>query len=143
MSFQCDRRPSSVSPWRHVRRRKTFPAAVIPEAQPALSEVLLYTSKVTQLIRISRKQYEQPSTPDHLAQSVSRAIVRRAELAFVSETVADRRQGRTRRRLLNMTGIVEGGVVSDSLDVLIDLVATLQANLATPSHVLVGPNGWA
>ena len=45
--------------------------------------------------------------------------------------------------LLNTTGIVDGGAVSASLDALIDLVAALQVNLATPSHIVVGPLGWA
>jgi hypothetical protein len=45
--------------------------------------------------------------------------------------------------LLNVTGTVDGGAVSDSLDALVDLIAILQTNLATPSHILVGPLGWS
>jgi hypothetical protein len=39
--------------------------------------------------------------------------------------------------------IVDGDEVSDSLDALIDLIATLEDNLATPTHILVDPLGWA
>jgi len=38
---------------------------------------------------------------------------------------------------------VDGGVVEDSLDGLIDLVAELQTNLSTPSHILMSPTTWA
>jgi HK97 family phage major capsid protein len=43
----------------------------------------------------------------------------------------------------NVTGIVNGGEISDSLDGLIDLVAELQENLSTPSLILLSPTAWA
>ena len=41
--------------------------------------------------------------------------------------------------------MVDGGDINDGdgLDVLIDLVATLQTNLATPSHLVLCPTAWA
>ena len=45
--------------------------------------------------------------------------------------------------LVNVANVVEGDDVSQSLDALVDLIAVLQDNLATPSHILVDPLGWA
>src|SRR5690606_26696368 len=45
--------------------------------------------------------------------------------------------------LLNQTGIVAGGMVTGSLDELIDLVAELETNGATPSHLVLDPLGYA
>jgi hypothetical protein len=56
----------------------------IPEGEPTLSEVLVYTAKVTQLVRLSNEQYAQAGTADQLASSVARAVTRRADLAFVA-----------------------------------------------------------
>ncbi len=42
-----------------------------------------------------------------------------------------------------MGNVVQGDEVSDSLDALVDLVATLQNNLSTPTHILLDPLGWA
>jgi hypothetical protein len=44
---------------------------------------------------------------------------------------------------LNTTSVVDGGEVADDLDVLVDLVAALQVNLAVPSHIVIGPPGWS
>jgi hypothetical protein len=60
-------------------------AAPFTEAQPDLSEALIWTTKVGQLVRISREQYSQPSTADQLAQSVARAIVRKADLNYLAQ----------------------------------------------------------
>ncbi|GLP74927.1 hypothetical protein TUM20983_20370 [Mycobacterium antarcticum] len=121
----------------------TAEGSTIDEAQPELSEALVHTSKVTQLVRLSREQYQQPSTPEQLAQSVSRAVTRRANLAFLTEPTPTAPAVAPVAGLLNTVGIVDGGTVTDSLDVLIDLVATLQTNLATPSSLVLGPRGWA
>ena len=45
--------------------------------------------------------------------------------------------------LVNTDDVVEGDDVSGSLDALVDLVAQLQDNLATPSHILLDPLSWA
>ena len=45
--------------------------------------------------------------------------------------------------LINVSGIVNGGSVAGDLDTLVDAIADLQANGSTPSHIIVGPQGWA
>jgi hypothetical protein len=58
---------------------------VIPESDPQLAEVLVHTAKITQLVRVSSEQWTQPQTAGQLAQSVARAVTRRADLAFLAE----------------------------------------------------------
>ncbi len=108
--------------------------STIPEAQPDLAEATIHTGKIAQNLRITNEQYRQAGTPAQLAQSVARSITRRADLALLTEPVTG---------LVNTTGIVDGGAVTASLDALIDLIATLQVNLANPTHIVVGPLGWA
>ena len=117
--------------------------STVPEAQPDLAEATIHTAKVCQLLRVTSEQYRQPNTPAQLAQSVARSVTRRADLAFLSEAAPTAPAVAPTAGLLNTTGIVDGGAVSASLDALVDLVATLQVNLANPTHIVVGPLGWA
>lgn len=115
----------------------------IPEAQPDLAERVIYTSKVTQLVRLSNEQFLQPSTAETIAQSVARAVTRRGDLFFVQQPAPTAPAVAPVAGLANVVGLVDGGLVGDTLDVLIDLIATLQKNLATPSLLLLDPTGWA
>lgn len=121
----------------------TAEGSEIPEAAPQLAEVLVHTAKVTQLVRVSREQYQQASTAQQLSASVARAITRRADLAFVDEPAPTAPAVAPVAGILNVPGIVEGGPVVGNLDGLVDLLAELQDNLATPTHILVGPKTWA
>jgi HK97 family phage major capsid protein len=114
----------------------------IPEGEPVLAERLVHTAKVTQLVRLSNEQWSQTNTSAQLAQSVSRAITRRADLAFVAEVAPVAPAVAPVAGLVNVPGIVEGADVSGSLDALVDLIAQLQDNLSIPSHILVDPLGW-
>ena len=115
----------------------------IPEGQPTLSEAVVFTSKVSKLLRITSEQYRQAGTPAQLAASAARAVTRRADQAFLTEAAPVGPAVAPSAGLLNTAGIINGGAVSGNLDALVDLVATLQTNLATPSNILVGPLGWA
>lgn len=114
----------------------------IPEGDPALAEVLVHTAKVSQLVRLSNEQWNQNNVASQLSASVSRAITRRADVAFVAEPAPVGPAVAPMAGLVNVAGIVEGDQVAGSLDALIDLVAQLQDNLATPSAILVDPLGW-
>lgn len=120
----------------------TAEGAELDEAEPALSEALVRTSKITQLVRLSREQYAQDGTASTLAASVSRAIIKRADELFFNEAVPTPPALAPAPGLVNIAGVVEGGEISDNLDVLTDLIATLQANKATPSAVILDPLGW-
>ncbi|WP_029108547.1 phage major capsid protein [Mycobacterium sp. URHD0025] len=118
-------------------------AGTFSEAQPELSEALIWTTKIGELLRISREQYLQPSTPDQLAQSCARAIIRKADQNYLTQAAPVAPDNAPAAGLLNWPGIVDGGAVSENLDALIDLIAELEINLATPSHIILGPLGWA
>jgi HK97 family phage major capsid protein len=115
----------------------------LDESQPGLNEAVAYTAKLTQLIRLSREQYFQVSTPDQLSLSVQRAIIRRADIAFLSEPAPQAPANAPMPGLLNTVGIIDGGSVSTNLDKISDLIARLEDNLAIPSAIVVDPLGWS
>ncbi len=117
-------------------------ASPIPEADSDLAEVTVYTSKVSQLVRLSNELYAQAGTAQQLSQSVSRALVKRADQAFISEADPSPNNAPS-AGLLNIAGTVAGDQVSGSLDALVDLVAQLQANGSTPTHIVIDPLGWS
>src|SRR5262249_46739649 len=111
----------------------------IPDANPTLAERLVHTAKCSQLVRLSNEQWYQTNTATQLSQSVSRAITRRADIAFVAEAAPSGPAVAPVAGLVHVPGIVQGGDVAGSLDSLVDLVAQLQDNLSIPSHILVDP----
>jgi len=130
------------SPCRDDEASFTAEGSEISEAEPDLAEVLVYTAKVTQLVRITNEQFNQTNTASQLSTSVARAINRRANTAFVAEAAPVLPAVAPSVRLVNVEGVLDGGTVAESLDALADLVALLEDNLAIPSQILVGPVGW-
>lgn len=121
----------------------TAEADVIPEANPALNETLVFTGKVTQLIRLSNEQYRQPGTSSELSDSVRRAVIKKANEAFLTQAAPTGGAVTPPAGLMNTTGIVNGGAIAGDLDKLVDLVATLQANGSNPSQIILSPAAWA
>lgn len=117
--------------------------ATISEADPALSEVLVYTGKIAQLIRLSREQFVTGNTATEMSASVSRAITKKADEAFLAQVAPTSPAVTPPAGVLNVTGIETGGAVTASLDALIDLVATLEANGSVPTGIIIDPVGWA
>lgn len=115
----------------------------IPEGNPQMLDVALYTSKITQLIRLSREQYKQAGTPAQLGASVRRAITKKADQAFLTQVAPSGGAVAPMAGLFNISGVVAGGEVTGDLDVLTDLVAALESNGANPSLIVVDPLGWA
>ena len=60
-------------------------ASEIPEAEPELAQCVVFTGKISLLVRVSREQYYQDGTADQLAASVSRALIRKADEAFLTQ----------------------------------------------------------
>lgn len=115
----------------------------IPEADPGLSEVVVHTGKVAQLVRLSREQWVQQGTASMLSASVRRAVLTKANAAFIAQAAPVSPAVTPPAGLLNIAGIETGGAVDADLDALVDLVATLEGNGATPSHIVLDPVGWA
>lgn len=68
---------------------------------------------------------------------------RRADIALVQQVAPTPPALGPSTGLGQISGVVDGGEISDSLDGLIDLVAELQENGSTPSQVLMSPTAWA
>lgn len=117
--------------------------AEIPLSDPELAEAVIYTGKVAQLVPMSREQFNKIGTSGLIANSVQRAIVTKANTAFLNQVAPTAPAVTPPRGILTTTGLVPGGAVAGDLDVLVDLVATLQENGATPSHILLAPDAWA
>lgn len=118
-------------------------ATEIDESNPALSEVIVHTGKISQLVKMSSEQYQQESTASQLAASVARAIIKRADEAYLAQVAPTPPAVHPPTGLLNIGGIVDGGDIGVNLDGLVDLIAELEAEGSTPSHIVVDPRGWA
>lgn len=117
--------------------------AAFSEANPGLSETLVFTTKVGQLLRLSREQWHQDNAEVRLSESVARAVTKKANLAYLTQVAPTAPATTPPAGLLNVSGIVNGGAVADDLDTLIDLIATLETNGGTPSHIIASPTAWA
>lgn len=115
----------------------------IPEATPDLDEVVVRTAKITQLVRLSNEQQRQQGTEQRLATSANRAVVKKANEAFLTQPAPTSPNDTPPAGIVNIAGIVEGDEISTNLDPLVDLVAQLEANKGTPSGIIVGPQVWA
>jgi len=114
----------------------------ITESDPGLAEVRIYTGKVAQLVRVSREQAAQINAARLLSESVSRAVTRAADAAFIAQTAPTPPQVTPPAGLLNVPGILAGAVTGD-LDGLIDLAAQIAGNNGQASHVILAPTSWA
>jgi HK97 family phage major capsid protein len=117
--------------------------AVIPEADPVLAETTVYTGKVSQLVRLSREQWGQDGAAERLSESVARAVVKRANEAYIAQAAPTAPAVTPPAGLLNVSGILNGGAVATSLDKLVDLFATIEGNGGTPTHIVLSPVAWA
>ena len=117
--------------------------ATISESDPDLNEAVVFTVKVAQLVRLSYEQFSQDGTAAELSRSVSRAVTVKANQVYLTQAAPTAPATYPPAGLLNVSGIVPGGAVDGSLDELIDLVAELEGNGATPSAIVCDPVAWA
>lgn len=103
-----------------------------------LDEVIVKTKKLTRLAKVSNEQFNKPPTANQMATSFARDLVRKADAAYLGENTSPL------IGLLHTAGAVDAPTpVTDSLDVLVDLLAELEVNGAEPSHIIVDPLSWA
>lgn len=115
----------------------------IPEGDPVLSEVTVATGKIAQLVRLSREQYVQSNAATMLSDSVRRAVIKRADLAFIGQAAPVSPNVTPPAGLLNVAGITAGGAVDGDLDGLVDIVAGIAAAGGSATHILLSPTAWA
>lgn len=114
--------------------------AAIPEADPELAEALVQTTKVAKLLRVSREQFHQDGADSRLSQAASRSIVKKADDVLLNQP--DNGPTAPPAGLLHQ-GIPDAGEVDTNLDVLVDAIATAQANGSDPTHIVMAPDTWA
>ena len=112
------------------------------EAEPDLAEALVYTKKFGELVRITREQYRQAGTDQHLAQSVARSMIRKADNALLAQPAPVGPAVAPSTGLTNTAGLVTG-LLDGDLDVLIDLEASVRANRGIPAAWVLAPDMWA
>ena len=115
----------------------------IPEAAPTLSEVAVFTGKVTQLVRLSREQWTQPGVSQQLSESVKRAVVKKADEAFIDQAAPIPPAVTPPAGILNVPGVHAGPELSNNLDALVDIFAGIESKGGTPTHIVVAPDVWA
>ncbi|PND54446.1 phage major capsid protein [Mycobacterium sp. ENV421] len=117
--------------------------ATLDEASPDLSQAVVFTGKIAQLLRLSREQFSQDNASELLAASVARAVTKAGNIAYVSQVAPTPPAVTPPAGLLHISGIVNGGAIAESLDGLVDLLAELASNGSEPSHILMSPTAWA
>lgn len=121
----------------------TAEGTALTESDPGLSQTVVATGKVTQLVKLSREQFSQPNAQELISASVRRAVTKAGNNAYINQVAPTAPAVTPPAGLLNISGIVNGGAVADSLDGLVDLLATLASNGAEPSHIVMSPTAWA
>ena len=121
----------------------TAEGADIPEADSDLDEALVFTGKISRLMSVSREQFHQEGTAAQLSQSVQRALARKANEAYLTQAAPTGSNVTPPAGILNIDGLETGDPIDGDMDALIDLIAGLESNGATPSHILIDPTGWA
>ncbi|WP_244897639.1 phage major capsid protein [Mycobacterium alsense] len=107
------------------------------ENPPGLDEVEIKTKKLYRLVNLSFEQWQQDETAAAVANSVSTDLIAKADASFLGENTSPL------IGLLNAPDVIVGTQVANSLDNLVDLIATLEANRSKPSHIIVDPMSWA
>jgi len=115
----------------------------IDEAEPDLNETLVYTGKVAQLVRVSREQYRTGRSAELLSDSVRRAVVKRANRAYLAQPAPVGPDTTPPAGLLNLNISEDFGYVGPDLDALADAVADIETAGGTATHIIAAPDAWA
>lgn len=110
--------------------------AQIPEGDPGLDEILVHTKKLALTHTQSRESYTFPDAAAAVSTSLQRAITVAADNAFLN-SVSDP------TGLLNITGVINAGTITTTLDPILDGIAGIQQNYGNPSAIIIDPKSWA
>lgn len=111
-------------------------AAVIPDTNAVFDEVAISTYKVSALGKYSYEALQQPNAAQLILNSLQRAVVNKANLAYLGNAAAP-------TGLLNVAGITNGGVLGTSLDTLVDAQAGIEAAGGQATDIIASPSFWA
>jgi HK97 family phage major capsid protein len=106
------------------------------EDDPELDEIEVRTKKIVRLVSLSAEQFRKEQTAEQIAESVARDIVAKADRSYINDS-----GGPT--GLANVSDVIDGGMIGSDLDALVDLIADIETNGGTPSHIVLHPYAWA
>ncbi|WP_395704743.1 phage major capsid protein [Rhodococcus ruber] len=116
--------------------------ANIPEADPEHTEVVIHTGKVAVLVRTSREQHSQGNAAALVSDSVRRAIIRKANGAYLSQPAPTAPATTPPAGLLSLSP-TSGGTVADDFDVVADTLMGIEAANGQATHIVASPSAWA
>lgn len=116
-------------------------AAYLNLQEPALSQTLIHTHKITQMIFLSSELYRENGgvNAQLMSDSSMRAVTKEANNALMSHTPSERVP---LTGLANTPGIIDGGNVTDKLDPIADVIAQIESNGGTAGIVVAHPLAW-
>lgn len=115
----------------------------IPEADPDDTEKVIYTSKIAELIAVSREQYGQEDVASLLDDAVRDALIRKANRRFLAQAAP------TPPATNPPAGLINQGIssvltpIEDNLDPVVDAIAAIETAGGTATHILAHPVAWA
>lgn len=122
----------------------------IAEENPSLDELAFHTAKLAFITRVSNEamaNIDAGNTGDILTESLRRAITRKADSLFLTNVPADEPDSAqlSVAGLATNTSVIDGGTINDedALTPLIDTLATLGDNGATPTAIIASNTAWA
>lgn len=114
----------------------------IPVENPTLDETLVYTGKISQLVHLSREAYYREQVAENISTSVARAVIKRADSAYLAQAAPTAPDVTPPTGLLNVSGITDGGTLGTNLDVIVDAVASIEGAGGNASHIITDPATW-
>ena len=127
--------------------------AEFAEGDPKPSEIYFGTQKIGLLHKVSNEAYASVvegdgnnKVADQLAASLERAIVKKADSLFLNAPMQETGDNVfPSTGLMNFTGVVDGGGITAKtlLSPLIDALAQVSDNGATPSALVMSNSAWA
>lgn len=116
----------------------------IPVADPDLSQAIVYTGKLSVLVKASREQLLQEGITKTVQDEIQRAMQSRADWAFLNQSAPTGGANNPPAGLVNQPNTQDLGEVVDNLDKVIDAAAFVgQASGGPATHIIASPISWA
>ena len=130
--------PVARVPWVNDADAQFVPEGTFIEpAAPTPDEITVTTGKIAQVVTVSREQWHQQSTAGLLSNSVTRAVTKAGNQAFLAQPTGQGYPPLT--GISNTEGIIEGQDVTTSLDPIADVIAEIENNGGTPNLIIANP----
>ncbi|MEE8684891.1 phage major capsid protein [Bifidobacterium mongoliense] len=113
----------------------TKEGADINESDAELDEVVVKTNKIAVLTKQSREAMTPNTSAEHLAAGMQRSVIIKANAALLSNDSDP-------TGLLNQTGIIDGGTLTDNFDPISDAITSVEAHGGTASCIVMDPYSW-